>query len=111
MYDHREITDINFKLYELCKYQQSVIQKYEEYIKKYIHSEIKTEDLPDPKDPRDQVCYRRITIPQATIMLSCEPYVLREWQWLKHEHPLISPDYFIHMAYKEMQETKNASSN
>lgn len=99
--------DTNLNLIEYCKYQHSIIKKYEEYIEKYIHAEIKTENVPDHLDPMGIVQFKRITIPQVTIMLKCDKGVLRQWEWLKFENPVLSPAYFIKMAYKEQMEKKN----
>ena len=35
----------------------------------------------------------------------------RGWNWLKAQTPLISPDYFINIAYKEQEERKNAKTD
>ena len=106
---YRDRMDIPHKFLELCKYQQEIIRQYETYIEKYIHAEIIKEDC-SRKSPFDieELVAKRITIPETTIMLLCEPWALEEWNWLKEQTPLISPDYFIAMAYREQEEKKKS---
>lgn len=109
---YRDRMDIPYKFLELCKYQQDIIKQYEEYIEKHIHAKILEEDC-SRKSTFDlvEVVAKRITIPETTFMMLCEPWVIKEWDWLKAQTPLISPDYFINIAYKEQEEKKNANSN
>lgn len=109
-------TDIPGAFIELCKYQQSIIKQYEEYIEKYLHQPIKEEDHTEyffegPLMMRKQHIFKKITIPETKLIIDCSPAVLYEWKWLKETTPLISPDYFIDMAYKEREEQKNAEAN
>lgn len=110
---YRDKIDIPHKFLELCKYQQDIINQYEEYIEKHIHTEILKENITRkiPPDPYDWVVAKRITIPETTFTMLCDDRVIREWEWLKAQTPLISPDYFITMAYKEQEEKKNAKIN
>jgi hypothetical protein len=105
---------VPYKFLELCKYQQEIIKQYEEYIEKHIHAKILEADIPshDLFGPRE-ITYRRITIPETTLMIKCDPYILKEWNWLKAQTPLISPNYFLHVAYQEQQEqeARNAKAN
>jgi hypothetical protein len=108
----KSIEQINFDLRELCKYQQGIIERYKEYIEKHIVAKILEEDSTDISGPfSSQASFKRITIPQSTFMLRCEPYLLREWNVLKYETPLISPEYFMNIAYKEQEETKDVNAN
>ena len=109
---YRDRMDIPHKFLELCKYQQDIIKQYEAYIEKYIHTEIKKEDCSRKSIfALDEVVAKRITIPETTIMLLCKPWILQEWEWLKAQTPLISPDYFIAMAHKEQEERKDAEAD
>ena len=83
-----------------------------EYIEKHIHAKILEEDCSHKSAfDLDKVVAKRITIPETTLMLLCEPWVAQEWNWLKAQTPLISPDYFISIAYKEQEERKNAKAD
>ena len=109
---YRDRMDIPHKFLELCKYQQEIIKQYQEYIEKHIHAKILEEDC-SRKSPFEikEVVAKRITIPETTFMLLCESWVLEEWNWLKVQTPLISPDYFIAAAYREQEEKKDAETN
>ena len=109
---YRDRMDIPHKFLELCKYQQDIIKQYETYIEKYIHAEIIKEDC-SRKSPFEvkELVAKRITIPETTIMLLCEPWAIDEWNWLKAQTPLISPDYFINIAYQEQEERKSAKTD
>lgn len=107
---------INFKLWELCKYQQNIIDIYKEYIEKQIHQKITEETFKQPnfKQPnidfsQDSV-FRYITIPETKMAVSCDPWVHKNWEILQAENPVITPEYFISLAYREMEEKKNADS-
>lgn len=109
---YRDRLDIPHKFLELCKYQQEIIKQYEEYIEKHIHAEILKEDCAHKSLlDLDKVVAKRITIPETNIVMLCEPWVIQEWNWLKAQTPLISPDYFINIAYKEQEERKNAKTD
>ena len=54
---------------------------------------------------------KRITIPQADLLVPMTPACRYEWEYIKSMTPRISPDYFISMAYKEYMEKKNAETN
>ena len=98
---------------ELCKYQQDIIEQYEEYIEKHIHAKILEENITRkfPPDPDDYVVAKRVTIPETAFTMLCDDRVIKEWNWLKAQTPLISPDYFINIAYKEQEEKKNAKTD
>ena len=103
----RILEDRNFMLTELCKCQQNFIEQYKKFIEEQIIAKILEEDVKgDPWDTMQKYCFKRVTIPQTTFMLRCEPYLLHEWKWLQHETPLISLEYFINVAYKEQEEKK-----
>ncbi len=109
---YRDRMDIPHKFLELCKYQQDIIKQYEEYIEKHIVAKILEEDCSRKSAlDLDRVVAKRITIPETNIMMLCEPWVIQEWNWLKAQTPLISPNYFINIAYKEQEEKKNVDSN
>lgn len=109
---YRDRLDIPHKFLELCKYQQDIIKQYEEYIEKHIVAKILETDTPEPVlfGPKESL-YKRITIPESTIVMRCDPYVVREWNYLKAQTPLIHPDYFLNIAYKEREEKQNAKTN
>ena len=98
-------TDIPGAFIELCKYQQEIIKMYQEYIEKQLHQHI-VEKETRVNDPftLTSVVYKEITIPEAKLIMNCSPACSFEWKWLKETTPLISPDYFIEMAYKEREE-------
>lgn len=104
---------INFKLWELCKYQQSIIDKYKDYIEHEIHSKIHEEIVKQPSfDFREQAFFRRITIPQVELVARCDPWVHKNWELLQAESPVITPEYFISLAYREKQEQEeNVKTN
>ena len=98
-------TDIPGAFIELCKYQQEIIKMYQEYIEKQLHQHIveKETRIADPRT-LTSVVYKEITIPEAKLIMNCSPACAFEWKWLKETTPLISPDYFIEMAYREREE-------
>lgn len=109
---YRYKLDVPHKFLELCKYQQDIIKQYEEYIEKHIHAKILEEDCSRKSIfDLDEVIAKRIIIPETNIMMLCESYVIKEWNWLKAQTPLIAPDYFINIAYKEQEEKKNAKTD
>ena len=108
--------DIPGAFIELCKYQQSIIEQYKEYIEKFLHQPIKEEEQADcfyegPFMERKQHVFKKITIPETKLILDCSPACAFEWKWLKAQTPLISPDYFIEIAYKEREEKKNVKTD
>ena len=96
---------------ELCKYQQDIIDQYEKFIEKLLHMTIQ-EKVKVNDDPfaMEQVVFRTIDIPETRLIARCSPACRREWEWLKHTTPRVSPDYFISMAYKEHLE-KNVKTD
>ena len=103
--------DLPLHFLELCKYQQDIIKRYKEYIESYIHQPIK-EDTASSFDPFDcrTLVVRHFTIPEAHLVANCSAACASEWDYLKTTTPLVSPDYFIEMAYKEYEEKKNAAN-
>lgn len=97
---------------ELCKYQQSIIEQYKEYIEKYIHQPIK-ENITSDFDPLKckTVVFKQFTIPETRLAVCCSGACASEWEYIKTTTPFVSPDYFIEMAYKEYMEKKNAETN
>ncbi len=103
---------VNFKLWELCKYQQSIIDTYKEYIEKQIHQKIVDETLKQPDiDFNRYSVFRYITIPETKLAVRCDPWVHKNWEILQAENPVITPEYFISLAYREMEEKKNAKTD
>lgn len=98
---------------ELCKYQQDIIEQYEKYIEDFItHVPIRsTISLFDDSMMMKKVEVKRITIPQADLLVPMTPACRYEWEYLKSRTPRVSADYFISMAYKEYMEKKNAETN
>ena len=98
---------------ELCKYQQDIIEQYEKYIEHFItHVPVKSTISPFNDSMRMQsVAVKRITIPQADLLVPMTSVCRFEWDYLKAMTPRVSPDYFISMAYKEYEEKKNAETN
>ena len=97
---------------ELCKYQQDIITQYEEFIEKLLHMTIQ-EKVKVHDDPfaMEEVVFRTVDIPATRLIARSSPACRREWEWLKHTTPRVSPDYFIEMAYKEYMEKKNAETD
>jgi hypothetical protein len=103
---------VNFKLWELCKYQQSIIDTYKEYIEKYIHQKIHEEVTKQPDFDSTQYIYcKHITIPEARLITRCDSWVHKNWEILQAENPVITPEYFISLAYREMEEKKNVETD
>ena len=103
---------INFKLWELCKYQYSIVEKYREYIEKELHQKIREEIVQQPDlNSQDWCVYKHIDIPQTRLVARCDPSVFRSWELLQMEYPLVTPEYFINIAYKEQKEREDANSN
>ena len=98
---------------ELCKYQQDIIEQYEKYIEQFItHVPVRSTINPfDDSIMMRKVEVKRITIPQADLLVPMTPACRYEWEYIKSMTPRISPDYFISMAYKEYMEKKNAETN
>lgn len=98
---------------ELCKYQQDIIEQYEEYIEKFItHTPVKSTISPF-KDSMEPVSLevKHITIPEVRLAMLMTPACRFEWEYLKSMTPRVSADYFISMAYKEYMEKKNAEAD
>jgi hypothetical protein len=98
---------------ELCKYQQDIIEQYEEYIEKFItHVPVKSTISPF-KDPMklERLEVKHITIPEVRLAMLMTPACRFEWEYLKSMTPRVSPDYFISMAYKEYMERKDVETN
>ena len=103
---------INFKLWELCKYQQSIIDIYKEYIEKELHQKIRDEIFKQPEFNFNQYSYfKHITIPETHMVAKCDQLTFKNWELLQAENPVITPEYFISLAYREMEEMKNADSD
>lgn len=96
---------VNFKLWELCKYQQSIIDKYKDYIETYIHQKIQEEIIKHPGiDFNETYFIRHITIPETQLVVRCDRWTHHNWELLQAENPLITPEYFINIAYKEQED-------
>ena len=98
------------QLLEICSYQQELLKKYEEYIEQQITSKILEEDCDRPWDPMGRATFKRITIPQSTFMLRCDPSTLKAWEWLKFQRPVFEPELYINAAFIEEGEN-NAKTN
>ena len=98
---------------ELCKYQQDIIEQYEQYIEKFITQVPVTSTMSWLDDPMKMQRFevKRITIPQADLIVPMTPACRNEWDYLKSMTRRISPDYFISMAYKEYMERKDAEAD
>jgi hypothetical protein len=98
---------VNFKLWELCKYQQNIIDKYKEYIEREIHQCIQEEITKQPHFEFSEIAYfRHITIPETHLVVRCDPWIQKNWELLQAENPVITPEYFISLAYREQEENK-----
>ena len=75
-------------LLQVIKYQQSILDKYKDYIENMIHKEI-IEDIPSSLILDTPVSLKFITIPEVKLAIKCDPYVLKQWEWLKMETPII----------------------
>lgn len=96
-------------LYSIIKYQQEVINRYEEYIEKNICSQIdKTEKEEFDMRSMRPINVKRITIPKVDFMMLCDPSVAREWDFIKAEHPICSIDA---IKYYMEEIERNANSN
>ncbi len=98
---------------ELCKHQQDIIEQYEEYIEKFITQVPVKSTMSMLEDPMKMQRFevKRITIPQADLLVPMTSACRYEWDYLKHMTRRVSPDYFISMAYKEYMERKDAETN
>lgn len=86
---------------DLCKAQQAVITKYEQFIDKVFNINIIEEDTVD-YNPRSHYadCYKRIIIPQTSIMLKLNSESAREWDILKANMKLPDLNYYISKVQK-----------
>ena len=99
------------QLLEICSYQQELLKKYEEYVEQQITSKILEEDFDsDWHNPMGRATFKRITIPQSTFMLRCDPSTLKAWEWLKFQRPVFEPELYINAAFIEEGEN-NAKTN
>ena len=90
-------------LLSIVKYQQTVIDRYKEYIENMIHKEI-IESIPDNFSfDTTPISIKRIQIPETTFAIRCDPLVLREWEWLRMDTPIMAYDKIAFIA----QEIKN----
>lgn len=103
--DIKDKLDLPFILIELCKYQQHIINTYKDYIERNIHEKIK-EEIIDKKriDLDGWGHYTKISIPQVTFMVDCSEDILKEWEFIKHEVPLIDLNFFVSIADKQCEE-------
>ena len=99
------------QLLEICSYQQEILEKYAEYIEQQITGKILEETFDsDWHNPMGSACFKRITIPQSTFMLRCDPSTLKAWEWLKFQRPVFEPELYINAAFIEEGEN-NAKTN
>lgn len=93
------------QLLEICNHQQAILDKYKEFIEQNIVNKILEEDYDEPWNPMGRASFKRITIPQSTFMLRCDPSTLKAWKWLQYERPVFDPECFIKAAFIEEGET------
>jgi hypothetical protein len=98
------------QLLEICNYQQHIMEKYKEFIEQNIVNKILETDFDDSWTPIGRASFKRITIPQSTFMLQCDPSTLKAWKWLQYERPVFDRDYYIKAAVVEEGEN-NAKTN
>ena len=103
---------VNFKLWELCKYQQNIIDTYKKYIETELHQKIRDEIIKQPDIDFGQYSYyKHITIPEVRMVARCDPWTYKNWELLQAENPVITPEYFISLAYREQKEKENAEAD
>ena len=99
------------QLLEICNHQQAILDKYKEFIEQNIVNHILEEDFDgDTWNPMGRASFKRVTIPQSTFMLRCDPLTLKNWKWLQYERPVFDPEYYIKAAFIEEGEN-NAKTN
>lgn len=98
------------QLLEICNYQQHIMEKYKEFIEQNIVNKILETDFDDSWTPIGRASFKRITIPQSTFMLQCDPSTLKAWKWLQYERPVFDRDSYIKAAFVEEGEN-NAKIN
>lgn len=99
------------QLLEICNYQQAILDKYTEFIEQNIVNKILEEDFDnDWHNPMGHASFKRITIPQSTFMLRCDPITLKNWKWLQYERPVFDTEHYIKAAFIEEGEN-NAKTN
>ncbi len=99
------------QLLEICNYQQHILDKYKEFIEQNIANKILEEDFEgDRWRPDSWASFKRVTIPETTFMLRCDPITLKNWKWLQYERPVFDPEYYIRAAFIEEGEN-NAKTN
>lgn len=90
------------QLLDICNHQQEILNKYEEFIEQNIINKILKEDFDGTTwDRLGWGSFKRITIPQSTFMLRCDPSTLKAWKLLQYSRLVFEPDYFIKAAYIE----------
>jgi hypothetical protein len=99
------------QLLEICNHQQAILDKYKEFIEQNIVNHILEEDFDgDTWNPMGRASFKRVTIPQSTFMLRCDPITLKNWKWLQYERPVFDPEYYVRAAFIEEGEN-NAKTN
>lgn len=99
------------QLLEICNHQQAILDKYKEFIEQNIVNHILEEDFDgDIWNPMSRASFKRVTIPQSTFMLRCDPITLKNWKWLQYERPVFDPEYFIKAAFIEEGENNAKTS-
>ena len=98
------------QLLQICNYHQHIMDKYKEFIEQNIVNNILETDFDDSWTPIGRASFKRITIPQSTFMLQCDPSTLKAWKWLQYERPVFDPEYYIKVAFIEEGEN-NAKTN
>jgi hypothetical protein len=77
------------------------MEKYKEFIEQNIVNKILEEDYDDSWNPMGRASFKRITIPQSTFMLRCDPSTLKAWKWLQYERPVFDSEYYVRAAFIE----------
>ena len=72
---------------------------------------IRDEIIKQPDFDFNQYAYfRRITIPESCILVRYDQWIFKNWELLQAENPVITPEYFISLTHREMEEKKNVDS-
>ena len=101
-YRPEEIPVTFSQLLEICNYQQAILDKYTEFIEQNIANKILEEDFDnDWHNPMGRASFKRITIPQSTFMLRCDPITLKNWKWLQYARPVLDTEQYIKAAFIE----------
>lgn len=110
---------INEGLWEFCKYQNSLLEKYKEFIEKTILVKIIDQTKPHHDYfgvrgvPEGEVQVREVTIPETRFFALETPNIQRQWNILQWDRPLIQPEVFVRVLYeaKESQDKNDTKAD